>query len=111
MDRQVFENNLGELQQIAVIAFLIAFAGHTRSACAAYLIMPSFIRLVFAHPTDAEADGTVSIHSKNARAPLQRSRAYRASGAFTNTLESILDFETRSNGQGRQLCHVEIWGV
>jgi hypothetical protein len=52
MDRHVLENNFSF--QFAVITFLIAFARHPGGTThAAYLIVPSFVGMVFANPTNA----------------------------------------------------------
>jgi hypothetical protein len=69
------------------VAFPIAFARHPRAAhAAARRAMPSLIRVVFAHPSEARTIRTIFFHVKNARSPLQRSRAYRAPFPFSEAL-------------------------
>ena len=62
-----------------------AFAGHTGTACAAHLNMPSFIRVVFAHPTDTEEDWAVLFR-------------HRLSGVFSSCrMRSSANWRSASN--------------
>jgi hypothetical protein len=85
------ENNFSSIQKFAVIPFLIALARHTGAACAAHLIMPSFVRVIFAHPTDAEANRAICIHVTSIQAPLNhKAWGKRASRAGQRILEGHL---------------------
>jgi hypothetical protein len=57
-----FDHLAGVRKVNAGLAFLIAFALHAHAAHTAQLSIPGAIRMVLAHPADAEADATVLIH-------------------------------------------------
>jgi hypothetical protein len=53
-------HHLADIRLLKAIGAL-AFAGHSRTAIAAVVALPHLVRVVFAHPAEAAANGTIGV--------------------------------------------------